>query len=86
MMYFHSNTVIKNGKIVWKHGGPYGCRTGNTLKQRKIAAFSEEFLSENGFEAVLGTRWYYYYDAKISETVEKIAIEIFIATPMKKHI
>ena len=73
MMYFHSNTVIKNGKIVWKHGGPYGCRTENTLKQWKIAAFSEEFLSENGFEAVLATLWYYDYDAKISEAVEKIA-------------
>ena len=31
-----------------------------------MAAFSEEFLSENGFEAVLATFYCYDYDANAS--------------------
>ena len=40
-----------------------------------MAAFSEEFLSENGFETVLATFYCYDYDANASEAVEKIGTD-----------
>ena len=43
------------------------------MKAVQNGNFWEEFLGENEFEAVLGTFCCYSYDAKASETVQKIA-------------
>ena len=77
--------VIRNGKIVWKHGLIvdifawtwiiWGGRTENTSKQQKMVAFFEELLSENDFEAVLATFCCYDYGANASEAVQKIATD-----------
>ena len=40
-----------------------------------MISFSEEFLSENDFEAVLVTLCCYSYDANVSEAVENIATD-----------
>ena len=40
-----------------------------------MAAFSDEFLGENDFKAVLATFCYYDYDVNASEAVEKIATD-----------
>ena len=52
-----------------------GGHTRNTSKQRKMAAFREDFLSEDEFEAVLATFCCYDYGANASEAVEKIATD-----------
>ena len=53
----------------------WGCRTGNTSKQRKMTDFNEEFLSENDIEVVLSTFCCYDYGVHGSDTVEKIATD-----------
>ena len=40
-----------------------------------MAAFSEEFLIQNDFEAVLNTHCCYEYSGNASEAVEKIATD-----------
>ena len=50
----------------------WGDCTRNTSKQRKMATFSEEFLSDNGFETFLATYCCYDYSVNVSEAVEKI--------------
>ena len=79
------NIVIKNGKIVWKHGPFcwYFCLNVKYLgwpyrayiKTVKNGNFCEELLSENGFEAVLATFYCYDHGAKASEAVQKIAAD-----------
>ena len=44
-------------------------RTGNTSKQQKIVAFSENFLNEDNFKDILDTFCYYDYGVNASETV-----------------
>ena len=81
----HSNIVVRNGKIVWKHGlycwyfrlnlkylgWPYRAY----IKTAKNGDFCEELLSENDFEAVLVTFCCYDHGAKASEAVQKIATD-----------
>ena len=77
--------VIRNGKIVWKHG-PYrwyfqlnlkylGWLYRAYIKTAKNGDFSEELLSENDFETVLATFCCYDHGAKASEAVQKIATD-----------
>ena len=40
-----------------------------------MAAFRDEFLSENDFETVLTTFWCYDYGANASEAIEKITAD-----------
>ena len=75
--------VIKNGKIVWKHGSHclYFCLNLKYLgwmykayiKIAKNCDFWVELLSENDFEAVLATFCCYDHGANASEAVKKIA-------------
>ena len=76
--------VIRNGKIVWKHG-PYcwyfrlnlkylGWPYRAYIKTAKNGV-CEELLSENDFEAVLATFCCYDHGAKASEAVQKIATD-----------
>ena len=53
--------------------GSWGGRTGNTSKQQRMSASSEDFVSEDNFDAVLATLCCYNYGAKSSEAVVKIA-------------
>ena len=53
----------------------WGGRTGITSKQQKMAAFSQELLSENDFETALATFCWYDYGVKAFEAVEKIATD-----------
>ena len=79
------NIVIRNAKIVWKHGAYcwYFCLNLKYLgwpyrayiKTAKNGDFCEEFLSENDLEAVLVTFCYYEHGAKASEAVQKIATD-----------
>ena len=82
-MYY--NIVVRNGKIVWKHG-PYlryfclelkylGWPYRECIKTAKNDDFCEELLSENDFEAVLVTCYFYDYGADASEAVQKIATD-----------
>ena len=48
---------------------------GNTSKQWEMAASSENFLSENDFEAVLATFCCYGYGANPSEADERIVTD-----------
>ena len=74
--------VIRNGKIVWKHGSYYwyfrlnlkylGWPYSAYIKTAKNGDFWEEFPIENDFEAVLATFCCYNYGAKASEAVQKI--------------
>ena len=77
--------VIRNGKIVWKHG-PYcwyfrlnlrylGWPYRAYIKTTRNGDFCEELLSENDFEAVLANFSCYDYDAKASEAVQKNAAD-----------
>ena len=77
--------VIRNGKIVWKHG-PYCCYFPLNLKYpgwpyrayiktAKNGNCCEELLSENDIEAVLATFCCYDHSAKASEAVQKIATD-----------
>ena len=80
-----ANIVIRNRKIVWKHGRycwyfrlnlkcpgwPYRAY----IKTAKNGHFCEELLSENDFEAVLATLCCYDHGAKASKGVQKIAID-----------
>ena len=74
--------VIRNGKIVWKHG-PYcwffwlnlkylGWSYKAYIKTVKNSDFCYEMLSKNDFEAVLATFCCYDHGAKASEEVQKI--------------
>ena len=45
------------------------------IKKAKMAAFSEDFLSQDDFEAVLVTLGCYHYGTNSSETVQKIATD-----------
>ena len=77
--------VIRNGKIIWKHGPlcwyfhlnlkylgwPYRAY----IKTAKNGDFCEELLSENDFETVLATFCCYDHGAKASEAVQKIATD-----------
>ena len=77
--------VIRNGKIVWKHGPYcwYFCLNLKYLrwpyrayiKTTQNGDFWEEFRSENDFEAVLATFCCYDHAAKVSEAVQKIATD-----------
>ena len=74
--YASVTIVIRNGKIVWKHGPccwylGWPCRV--SIKTAKNGEFCEELRSENDFEAVLATFCCYDYGAKASEAVQKIA-------------
>ena len=71
--------VIRNGKIVWKHG-PYCCYFCLNLKflgwpyrayikTTKNGDFCEELLSENDFETVLPTSLCYGLGAMAFEAV-----------------
>ena len=75
--------VIRNGKIVWRHG-PYcwyfhlnlkylGWPYRAYIKTGKNGQFCEELLSENDVEAVLSTFCCYDHGAKASGAVQKIA-------------
>ena len=50
------------------------------IKKAKMAAFSEDFLSQDDFEAVLVTLGCYHYGTNSSETVQKIATDQKIIT------
>ena len=74
--------VIRNGKIIWKHG-PYcwyfflnlkylGWPYGEYIKTSKNSGLCEELLSENDFEIVLVIFCCYDYCAK---TVQKITAD-----------
>ena len=77
--------VIRNGKIIWKHGPlcwyfhlnlkylgwPYRAY----IKTAKNGDFCEELLSESDFEIVLATFCCCDHGAKASEAVQKIAAD-----------
>ena len=76
--------VIRNGKIVWKHGPYcwYFCLNLKYLglsktytKTAKNGDFCEELHNENNFETVLATFCCYDHDAKASEAVQKMATD-----------
>ena len=82
---FGITIVIRNGKIVWKHG-PYcwyfclnleylGWPNRAYIKTAKNGNFCGEFLSKNDCEAVLATFCSYDHGAKVSEAVQKIAAD-----------
>ena len=77
--------VIRNGKIVWKHG-PYcwyyrlnlkypGWPYRAYIKTAKNGGSCEELLSENDFEAVLTSLCSYDYGVNVSRAVSKIATD-----------
>ena len=49
--------------------------TNNVLQVYQIAAFKEDFLSRDGFQAVLAIFFSYDYDVNAFEAVEKIATD-----------
>ena len=51
----------------WPYREYIGCK-----KWKKMAAFSEDFLSGDDFEAALSTFCYYHYCANSSEAVTKV--------------
>ena len=77
--------VIRNGKIVWKHGTyslffrsnleypgwPYR----EYIRKAKNSGFCEKLLGEKDFEAVLATLCCYDYAADVSEAVQTIATD-----------
>ena len=77
--------VIRNGKIVWKHGPCcwyfrlnlkyLRCPYRAYIKTEKNGDFCEKMLSENDIEAVLATFCYYDHGPKTSEAVQKIATD-----------
>ena len=77
--------VIRNGKIVWKHGPYCRCFPLNLkypgwpyrayIKIAKNGNFCKEWLSENDIEAVLATFCCYDHGAKAFEAVQKIATD-----------
>ena len=78
--------VIRNGKIVWKHG-PYcwyfrlnlkylGWPYRAYIETAKNGNFCEELCSENDLEAVLTSSCCYGHGAKASEAVQKIATDL----------
>ena len=83
--YLNKIIVIRNGKMVWKHGlycwyfhlnlRYLGWLHGAYIKTAKNGDFCEELLSENDFEAVLATFCCYDHGAKASEAVQKIATD-----------
>ena len=77
--------VIRNGKIVWKHG-PHcwyfhlnlkylGWPYRACIKTAKNGNFCEEMLSENDFDAVLASFCCYDCGADAFEAVQKIATD-----------
>ena len=89
LFQIHFGIVIRNGKMVWKHGPHCWCFHLNFkylgwqyrayIKTAKIGDFCEELLSENDIEAALVTFCCYNHGAKASEAVQKIA------TDQKEH-
>ena len=85
MKLFNFSIVIRNGKIVWKHGpycwsfrlnlkypgSPYRAYT----KTAKNGNFCEELHSENDIEVVLAIFCCYNHGVKTSEAVQKIATD-----------
>ena len=80
--------VIRNGKIVWKHG-PHcwyfplnlknlGWPYREYIKTAKNDDYCKGLLSENDFEAVLATFCCYDYGANASEAVQKSQIKKII--------
>ena len=77
--------VIRNWKIVWKHGlyclyfcwnlKYFGWPYREYIKTAKNASFCEELLSENDFEAVLATFCCYDYGVNTSEALQKKKIK-----------
>ena len=53
----------------------WGGHTGNTSKQQKMAAFSENFHNKEEFEAVLTIFCCYGYNANASKGVQKTATD-----------
>ena len=80
-----TNMVIRNGKMVWKNG-PHcwyfrlnfkylGWPYREYIKTAKYGGFCEGLLSENDFEVVLTTFFYYDYGANVSEAVQRITTD-----------
>ena len=77
--------VIRNGKIVWKHGPCCWYFHLNLkylewsyrafIKTAKNGNFCQELLSKNDFEAILTTFTCYDHGAKASEEVQKIVTD-----------
>ena len=77
--------VIRNGKIVWKHGSYclYFCLKLKFLgwpyrkyiKTAKMAAYNEDLLCRDDFDAALAFFLSYCYSVNTSEAVEKIATD-----------
>ena len=77
--------VIRNEKVIWKHEPycwyfylnfkflewPYR----KYIKTAKMAAWSEDVLYGDDFNAVLAIFCFYHYDASASEAVVRIAID-----------
>ena len=76
------NTVIRNGKIVWKHGLYYlyfilnlkylGWLYREYIRAAKNGGFCGELLSESDFETILVTFCCCDYGTSASEAVQKI--------------
>ena len=77
--------VIRNEKIVWKHG-PYcwyfclnlkylGWLYRAYIKIAKYGDFWEELVIENDFEAILATFCCYDHGVKVSEAIQKITTD-----------
>ena len=86
VIFLHLIMVIRNGKIVWKHGlycwyfhlnlKYLGWSYRGNFKTAKSGVFFEELLTENDFDAVLATFCCYYnYGANAPEAVQKIATD-----------
>ena len=77
--------VIRNGKIVWKHGPCcryfrlnlkyLECPYRKYIKTAKNDDFCEDLLGENDFEAVLSPLCCYNYGANAPEVDQKIATD-----------
>ena len=72
--------VMRNRKIVWKHGPNFNLKYPGWLyrayiKTAKNGHLCEELLSENNIEAVLATFCCYDHGAKVFEAVQKIATD-----------
>lgn len=68
----HTGRIVDNFAWTWNF---WSGRTGNTSKQWEMAASSENFLSEDDFNAALATFCCYGYGADPSEADEKIVTD-----------
>ena len=82
LLYIHFYTVIRNGKIVWKHIVDIfaeleisGVATKRIHQNNKIWWLFWLLLCENDFETILVTFCYYEYGANALEAVQKIAAD-----------